>query len=148
MAKHMKRREFICGGIAAFGIGALGTDAWAEMARHPLVGKVLPKWEKGHFRISVLFNGRGETTFLVFPDGTSLMIDPVGSAVASRPTPPATRGRSPSWWQCCRERCRAERFALRGEASLDTKRGRFVAVVLRNGRSHRFQHDCGNLVWQ
>jgi hypothetical protein len=45
MAKHMKRREFICGGIAAFGIGALGTDAWAEMARHPLAGKVLPKWE-------------------------------------------------------------------------------------------------------
>ena len=75
MAKNMKRREFICGGIAAFGIGALGTDAWAEMARHPLAGKVLPKWEKGHFRISVLFNGRGETTFLVFPDGTSLMID-------------------------------------------------------------------------
>ena len=31
---------------------------------------------------------------------------------------------------------------------LDTKRGRFVAVVLRNGRSHRLQHDCGNLVWQ
>ena len=71
----MKRREFICGGIAAFGIGALGTDAWAEMARHPLAGKVLPKWEKGYFRISVRFNGRGETTFLVFPDGTSLMID-------------------------------------------------------------------------
>lgn len=71
----MKRRDFIGGGIAALGMGASVLDAWAEMARHPLAGKTLPKWEKGHFRISVLFNGRGETTFLVFPDGTSLMID-------------------------------------------------------------------------
>ena len=71
----MRRRDFIGGGIAALGMGASVLDAWAEMARHPLAGKTLPKWEKGHFRISVLFNGRGETTFLVFPDGTSLMID-------------------------------------------------------------------------
>ena len=32
------------------------------------------------------------------------------SAAASLPTPPATRRRSPSYWQWCRERCR------RGEA--------------------------------
>jgi len=71
----MRRRDFIGGGIAALGMGASVLDVWAEMARHPLAGKTLPKWEKGHFRISVLFNGRGETAFLVFPDGTSLMID-------------------------------------------------------------------------
>lgn len=30
----------------------------------------------------------------------------------------------------------------------DVRCGRFAAVVLRNGSSHRLQHDCGNLVWQ
>ena len=69
------RRGFLKGALAMAGVGALGIDAWAEMAKHPLAGATLPKWEKGHFRISMLFNGRGESAFLVMPDGTSLMID-------------------------------------------------------------------------
>ena len=71
----LSRRHFLGGGAAVLGMGALGMRAWAEMARHPLAGTTLPKWEKGHFRISMLFNGRGESAFLVMPDGTSLMID-------------------------------------------------------------------------
>ena len=71
----LSRRSFIGGGAAVLGMGALGMRAWAEMARHPLAGTTLPKWEKGHFRISMLFNGRGESAFLVMPDGTSLMVD-------------------------------------------------------------------------
>ena len=66
---------FIKCGLAAAGAGPVGLGAWAEMARHPLVGTTLPKWEKGHFRISTLYNGRAETAFHVFPDGTSLLID-------------------------------------------------------------------------
>jgi len=72
---QLSRRSFIGGGAAVLGMGALGMRAWAEMARHPLAGTALPKWEKGHFRISMLFNGRGESAFLVMPDGTSLMVD-------------------------------------------------------------------------
>lgn len=72
---QISRRNFLGGGAALLGIGALGRNAWAEMAKHPLVGTTLPKWEKGHFRISMLFNGRGESAFLVMPDSTSLMID-------------------------------------------------------------------------
>ena len=71
----LSRRHFLGGGAAVLDMGALGMRAWAEMARHPLAGTTLPKWEKGHFRISMLFNGRGESAFLVMPDGTSLMID-------------------------------------------------------------------------
>ena len=71
----VSRRSFIGGGAAMLGVGALGMKAWAEMAKHPLAGTTLPKWEKGHFRISMLFNGRGESAFLVMPDSTSLMID-------------------------------------------------------------------------
>ena len=69
------RRGFLTRGAAVLGFGVFGGSVWAEMVKHPLAGKTLPKWEKGHFRISVLFNGRSETSFLVFPDGTSLMID-------------------------------------------------------------------------
>ncbi|MBP5510093.1 MAG: MBL fold metallo-hydrolase [Kiritimatiellae bacterium] len=69
------RRGFLVRGAAAFGFGALGCSSWSELVKHPLAGKTLPKWQKGRFRISVLFNGCGETSFLVFPDGTSLLID-------------------------------------------------------------------------
>jgi beta-lactamase superfamily II metal-dependent hydrolase len=61
--------------MAALGLGAMCADAWAEMAKHPFSGAALPRWEKGHFRISMLYNGRGETSFLVFPDSTSMLID-------------------------------------------------------------------------
>ena len=73
------RRAFLGRGFAALGIGALPCGgALGDRAlpcKHPLVGTTLPKWEKGHFRISMLFNGRGESAFLVMPDSTSLMID-------------------------------------------------------------------------
>lgn len=69
------RRLFLKGALASFGAGAFGGGIWAEMAKHPLVGKILPKWEKGHFRINMIYNGRGESAFLVFPDSTSMLID-------------------------------------------------------------------------
>ena len=69
------RRQFIGKGLATLGIGVLGNKILADMVRHPLSGGILPKWEKGHFRISMLYNGRGESAFLVFPDGTSMLID-------------------------------------------------------------------------
>ena len=71
----MNRREFLCGGIAMLGVGAAGRAAADAMARHPLAGKSLPKWEKGHFRISMIYTGASESSFLVFPDGTSMLID-------------------------------------------------------------------------
>ena len=57
--------------MAALGLGAFRS----AMAAHPLAGTTLPKWERGHFRINVLYNGMSESTFLVFPDGTSMLID-------------------------------------------------------------------------
>ena len=41
-----------------------------------------------------------------------------------------------------------ERFALRSEVLLDTKRGRFVTAVRMCDFRCRLQHDCCNLVWQ
>ena len=71
----ISRRTFIERGFAVLGVGTPGLCALAEMARHPLVGAKLPKWEKGHFRINMLFTGKSETSFLVFPDSTSMLID-------------------------------------------------------------------------
>ncbi len=54
------------------------------------------------------------------------------SAVASLPTPPATRRRSPSCWQCCRERRR--RREMRTPCKMGLSRGlslKFPARVRR-----------------
>ena len=71
----MDRREFMKSSTAILCAGIPGARLFAEMARHPLAGKTLPKWEKGHFRISLLYTGRSESAFLVFADGTSMLID-------------------------------------------------------------------------
>ena len=103
----MNRRKFLCGGIAMLGVGAAGRAAADAMARHPLAGKSLPKWEKGHFRISMIYTGASESSFLVFPDGTSMLIDcgdcgyaKPGDAKAARlrlpPLPDASR-RAGEW---------------------------------------------------
>ena len=69
------RRTFLKYSLAAAAAGPTGFGAWAELAAHPLAGTTLPKWEKGHLRISMLYNGRGEAALHIFPDGTSLLID-------------------------------------------------------------------------
>jgi hypothetical protein len=93
----MNRRAFLGKGIATLGVGALGADIWAEMTRHPLAGSTLPRWEKGHLRISMLYNGRGEAAFLVFPDGTSMLIDCGDYASAGVPPRPDTSRRAGEW---------------------------------------------------
>lgn len=69
------RRGFLVRSAAVLGYGAIGGPAWAEMVRHPLAGTTLPKWEKGHFRIEMLYTGRSEAGYLIFPDGTSMLVD-------------------------------------------------------------------------
>ena len=71
----ISRRNFIKTGVAAIGASAVNLRVWAEMSRHPLAGKPLPKWEKGHFRIEMLYTGRSEAGYLIFPDGTSMLVD-------------------------------------------------------------------------
>ena len=35
----------------------------------------LPKWQEGYMDIHTIATGRGDATFIVMPDGTTLMID-------------------------------------------------------------------------
>ncbi len=56
-----------------------------------LVGKVLPDWEDGYLDIHAINTGRGECQLLIFPDGTTMLIDAAGSLISPTheiPPPP------------------------------------------------------------
>ena len=85
----MTRREFIKGTLASVLAGGSQFTATvadtinylppnnlgASRLSRPSIGDTLPKWTRGNFRISVLYTGRSESTFLIFPDSTSMLID-------------------------------------------------------------------------
>ncbi len=72
----MQRREFVGKGFAGALCGIISSSSvWAELVKHELTGAALPKWQKGHFRITTFFTGTSESTYLIFPDGTSMLID-------------------------------------------------------------------------
>lgn len=56
-----------------------------------------PRWAKGRFQAHFIYTGSGEAVLILYPDGTSLLIDcgePVRSAMSSPPWP--DDGRSPA----------------------------------------------------
>ncbi|MBP5382811.1 MAG: hypothetical protein J6Y45_05610 [Bacteroidales bacterium] len=60
-----------------------------ETIRTPLeaeVGKALPPWAEGWLDIHAISTGRGECTFFILPDGTTMMID-AGETVTSTSSP-------------------------------------------------------------
>ena len=74
----MNRRDFIAGGAAACTVSpwmALFAQTVAAGTRHDAVGKSLAPWKEGHFQIHFIYTGVAESVFLVYPDGTSLLID-------------------------------------------------------------------------
>ena len=42
---------------------------------HAVPGKELPAWEEGYLDIHSINTGRGECTFYILPDGTTLLVD-------------------------------------------------------------------------
>src|ERR1051326_7666309 len=67
------------------------------------VGDPLPPWSAGTLDIHQISTGRGNSALLVFPDGTSLLVDagdnsgaPNGSGLNNLPKPNGTRG--PGEW--------------------------------------------------
>ena len=64
-------------------------DEGKDEPENPLIGEVLPDWEEGYLDIHAINTGRGESTLLIFPDGTSMLIDAAGSLIdANDPIPP------------------------------------------------------------
>ena len=70
------RREFAVGAFAAAGVVlAEGCASFGVKDENPVVGEAYPAWKPGRFQIHMIYTGVAESQFLIFPDGTSILID-------------------------------------------------------------------------
>ena len=72
----MDRRDFLKG--SAMATAALMFDwekAFAAGANAPAVGKVWKGWKPGHFQAHFIYTGVSESIFMIFPDGTTMLLD-------------------------------------------------------------------------
>jgi beta-lactamase superfamily II metal-dependent hydrolase len=73
----MNRRDFIKTSALA-GAVLLLTDwekAFAAGCRDPRAGRPWPGWKEGEFQIHFIYTGVAESMFLIFPDGTTMLLD-------------------------------------------------------------------------
>ncbi|MBQ9463619.1 MAG: hypothetical protein IJU68_08220 [Bacteroidales bacterium] len=66
--------------------GGKGSKDTANAPDEAAVGEVLPPWAEGWLDIHAISTGRGECTFFIMPDGTSMVID-AGEVVTSTTSP-------------------------------------------------------------
>lgn len=67
----------------------------------PEIGEPLPAWREGELDIHHINTGRGDASFLIFPDGTNLLLDASGKTVEEAPFTLPTRpdaSRAPGEW--------------------------------------------------
>ena len=89
----MDRRNFIKASAAATAALMLDWEkAFALGTKAPEVGKAWKGWKKGHFQVHFIYTGVGESMFMIFPDGTSMLLDCGDHDVVSRSQ---ARGRVP-----------------------------------------------------
>jgi beta-lactamase superfamily II metal-dependent hydrolase len=74
------RRTFlqVSGGVAALGLSR-PVIAWTQ-PEYPQVGLPLTSWQPGNLDIHHINTGRGNSAFIIMPDGTSLLVDAGASA--------------------------------------------------------------------
>lgn len=56
----------------------------ADQIPSTIKGEYLPKWQKGYLDLHHINTGRGDAAFIIFPDGTTLLVD-AGDISESRP---------------------------------------------------------------
>lgn len=74
----MNRRDFMMGAFAAGTAGMFSgccIGDWLKATRHPKVGEVWTGWHPGEFQVHFIYTGVAESQFLIFPDGTSMLLD-------------------------------------------------------------------------
>lgn len=72
----MDRRKFIKASAAATAALMLDWEkAFAAGTADAAVGKAWKGWKKGHFQVHFIYTGVAESMFMLFPDGTSLLLD-------------------------------------------------------------------------
>jgi len=57
-------------------------DGSTDEPQNELIGKTLPDWQEGYLDIHAINTGRGESQLLIFPDGTTMLIDAAGSLIS------------------------------------------------------------------
>ena len=72
MATGMCRREFVRDALGAAALGALGGCA-AGAAKAEI--RKYPGWRPGELDIHLIHTGTSENTFMIFPDGTTMLLD-------------------------------------------------------------------------
>ena len=76
VSNDMDRRDFLRS--SAWAAAALMLDwekAFAAGTRHASVGKAWKGWSKGHFQVHFIYTGVAESMFMIFPDGTTMLLD-------------------------------------------------------------------------
>lgn len=73
----MDRRYFIKTTLLAGAALCLGDrdKAFAAGCGYPRAGKRWPGWKEGQFQIHFIYTGVAESMFLIFPDGTTMLLD-------------------------------------------------------------------------
>jgi len=73
----MDRREFLKASMATAGLACLSDwEALYAMGRRDIaVGKPWGGWKKGQFQVHFIYTGVGESMFMIFPDGTTMLLD-------------------------------------------------------------------------
>ena len=89
---HPDRRTLLKGLLLATGATAVRLSEPHAFAETAVVGSPLPRWQQGCFDIHQIDTGRGNSALLIFPDGTTMMIDagivtdaPAGTINPARP---------------------------------------------------------------
>ena len=71
------RRGFMGGALALVAGGPRFVAA--ATGEEPVAPVKLPKWKPGEFQIPFIYTGVGESQFLIFPDGTTMLLDCPGN---------------------------------------------------------------------
>ena len=85
---NLKRRDFLAmtatavAGVSARPSFAVGGSP--ASSADPAVGKPWGGWTKGHFQLHAIYTGAAEAMFLIYPDGTTMLIDCGGHAAINR----------------------------------------------------------------
>ena len=73
------RREFVKSVLALGGVAALGRsragDGTVTASIASEVGTRWSGWRPGHFQFHSIYTGVGESSFLIYPDGTTMLLD-------------------------------------------------------------------------
>jgi hypothetical protein len=72
----MDRRDFLkTSALATAALMLDWEDAFAAGSADPAAGKTWAAWKKGHFQAHFIYTGVAESIFMIFPDGTSMLLD-------------------------------------------------------------------------